>query len=94
MKLLDDELLKRIVDTWGAPSQTYVAIGEAAEYIDAIVKLGRGQTNDPTELMGEIADNFIMCQQLAHIFGKEAINKIIAKKEKDLIKRLEKYNEK
>ncbi len=94
MKLLDDELLERCIETWGAQSQSYVAIGEAAEYIDAIVKFGRGQTPLPSDLIGEIADNFIMCQQMAYIFGKDEVNKRIAEKEKDLIKRLEKYNEK
>lgn len=94
MKLLDDELLEKCIETWGAKSQSYVAIGEAAEYIDAIVKFGRGQEVLPTELIGEIADNFIMCQQMACIFGKEQVNKRIAEKEQDIIKRLEKYNEK
>lgn len=94
MKLLDEELLKGCIETWGAKSQAMVAIGEAAEYIDAIVKLDRGQTTDTYELIGEIADNFIMCQQMAQVVGKEAVNERIAEKEKDLIKRLEKYNEK
>jgi hypothetical protein len=81
MKLPDDmdEVCKAATATWGSGAQENIAIGEIGEFLTLI---GRRQQGRATESMwiDEIADGLIMYTQMAHLHGKEAVEKRIAEK--------------
>lgn len=77
----DDIRIEKIADHYGYTLQSDIMLEECAELQKAILKLRRGWSNDRlAELLGEIADVYIVVHQLRYIFGIENVNKIIDSK--------------
>jgi NTP pyrophosphatase (non-canonical NTP hydrolase) len=67
-----EELLKQALSKWGHEAQIKMAVEECGEFLSAIMKSYRGRvTND--DIVDEIADNILMQEQMAMIFGKEKV---------------------
>lgn len=64
-----EEIIRTAVLTFGAESQKAMAIEECAELINALSKEKRGRVSDE-DVITEIADVMIMCEQLAVIYGR------------------------
>lgn len=85
-----EEIYKQAVDIWGRESQMKMAIEECAEMIDAICKFNRRRVGI-SEVITEIADVQIMMQQMAYIFGEDAVEKERQRKLERLKSRIETY---
>ena len=81
MKLPDDmdEVCKAATATWGTRSQENITIGEIGEFLTLIGRREQGRATDAMWI-DEIADGIIMYTQMAHLHGKEAVEKRIAEK--------------
>ena len=71
-------------------SQTFMVVEECSELIDAICKFRRGRVGN-NEIITEIADVMIMCEQLSYYFGKEKVELEKERKLERLKERLSKY---
>lgn len=78
-------ICKMALDAFGPESQINMAIEECAELINALCKFRR-QRVGPIDIVTEVADVQIMCEQLAYMFGEETV----ADERKRKIERLEK----
>ena len=89
----DYETLMKAIDTYGRDLQLNQVIQECAELIQACSKtIQKGTTNDKN-MLEEVADVYIMLEQLKIMFKfltEEAIQKVIDEKIKRLKERLEK----
>lgn len=70
------DVLSDAVTTFGKPSQYGKAIEEFTEVNLAIIH-GVNRGFDSSEMVGEIADAFIMCQQLAIMHGFDSVQEAI-----------------
>lgn len=68
-----EEIIRTAELTFGAESQKAMAIEECAELINALSKEKRGRVSDE-DVITEIADVMIMCEQLAEILGHSSID--------------------
>ena len=75
------------VAKWGVDGQCHKAVEEFGELITALMRFynGRG-TND--DVVTEIADCYIMLDQLSHIFDESDVDKELVAKESRLLERL------
>lgn len=86
------DVLKKAIETYGAEAQLVVAIEELSELIKEICKHKRYMDNTAA-IIEEIADCYIMLEQMQMIFGlgstviKDAMDKKIARLEKRLAER-------
>ena len=73
--------LKKAIETYGEDMQLTVAIEELSELIKEICKYKRGN-NNRKNIIEEMADCYIMLEQLAMIFDipNHAINEMVDKK--------------
>ncbi len=78
------------VETFGPQSQINMAIEECAELINALCKLRRERVGT-IDVVTEIADVQIMCEQLAYMFGEQTVVDERKRKIERLKKRLTKY---
>ena len=62
------KLYSRALAKWGFPAQATMVMEECAELINAMCKLERGRITED-EVITEIADVMIMCEQMATHFG-------------------------
>lgn len=76
----EEEICRRALFTYGFDAQANMVSEECAELIDAICKYRRNRCLD-TDVITEIADVMIMCEQMACYFGKGLVE---AEKEKKL----------
>lgn len=86
MLILDDpkfkKLCKRAVSKWGVPSQKLQAVGEIGEFLTELGREGQKRSS-PEKVIDEIADILIMMNQMAHIYGEQAVrDRIVIKIEK------------
>ena len=83
--------LEKAIETYGKDMQLNVAVEELSELIKEICKHKRGRDNIDN-IIEEMADCYIMLDQLAIIFGIEhkAINMVMDKKLARLDRMLEK----
>lgn len=65
-------LFETVITKFGFDAQKAMAIEECAELINALCKEKRGRATDE-DIITEIADVQIMCEQLAIIYGKEKV---------------------
>ena len=86
-------LLKRAIDTYGEDAQILMTIEECSELINAITKLYRGRV-DEKAITTELADVYIMVQQMALIFGEDDFKKEVEYKLNRLEERLNKHGRK
>lgn len=75
------------IEKWGEESQRNKAVEELGELITALMRYanGRGTKHD---VVTEIADCYIMLDQLSHMFGERDVDKERIAKEARLIDRL------
>ena len=78
------------VEKLGPDSQMEKAIEECAELIDALCKFRRERVGT-IDVVTEIADVQIMCEQLAYMFGEQTVADERQRKIERLQKRLTKY---
>lgn len=83
------ELYKRALKEYGFEAQSRMVDEECAELINALCKYKRNRANG-YDVITEIADVMIMCEQMAIHFGKEAVAKEIETKLSRLEERLNK----
>lgn len=77
----------RAIEKWGEKHQRYKAVEELGELITALMRYanGRGTVHD---VITEIADCYIMLDQLKYIFGERDVDKELIAKENRLMERL------
>ena len=78
------------VEKLGPESQINMALEECAELIDALCKFRR-ECVGTLDVITEIADVQIMCEQLAYMFGEQTVEDERKRKIERLSKRLTKY---
>lgn len=65
-------ICRKAVDTFGIESQKAMAVEECAELINALMKEIRGRVTDD-DIITEIADVQIMCEQLMQYYGRDMV---------------------
>ena len=75
------------VEKFGTDSQMNMAIEECSELIDALCKFRRKRVGS-IDVITEIADVQIMCEQLAYMFGDEKVSDERKRKIERLQKRM------
>lgn len=83
-----NELFELTVTSFGREAQKAMAMEECSELINALCKEKRGRVTDK-DIITEIADVQIMCNQLALIYGKDKVRDEKARKERRLFSRLQ-----
>lgn len=83
-------VLKSAIETFGVGSQINMLIEECAELTDALCKFRRGRCTEE-DVITEIADVLIMAEQMAIIFGEDAVEREKRRKLNRLQERIEKY---
>jgi NTP pyrophosphatase (non-canonical NTP hydrolase) len=84
------KLYQKAIDTWGIEAQRNMAFEELGELNTALARDRRGRATKE-EILTELADVTIMCEQLALILGyddyeKEIDNKLVRLRDKKLKK--------
>ena len=89
MKHMDKQnLFETVITKFGFDAQKTMAVEECAELINALCKEKRGRATDE-DIITEIADVQIMCEQLAIIYGKEKVRQERLRKLLRLHKRIQ-----
>lgn len=71
--MVDSEnLCRRAMEIYGFPAQAAMVVEECSELTNAICKFRRGRVGED-DIITEIADVMIMCEQLSNYFGKEKV---------------------
>jgi NTP pyrophosphatase (non-canonical NTP hydrolase) len=78
------------VETFGPESQINMVIEECAELTNALCKLRRERVGT-FDVVTEIADVQIMCEQLAYMFGEQTVADERKRKIERLQKKITKY---
>lgn len=60
------------MEIYGFPAQAAMVVEECSELTNAICKFRRGRVGED-DIITEIADVIIMCEQLSNYFGKEKV---------------------
>ena len=81
-------LFETVITKFGFDAQKTMAVEECAELINALCKEKRGRATDE-DIITEIADVQIMCDQLAIIYGKEKVRQERLRKLLRLHKRIQ-----
>lgn len=84
----EEEICKRALFTYGFEAQATMVSEECSELINALCKYRRGRVSD-SDVITEVADVMIMCEQMAFYFGKERVR---AEKERKLQRLKEKLS--
>lgn len=71
---------------WRFPAQAAMVVEECSELTNAICKFRRGRVGND-DIITEIADVIIMCEQLSYYFGKEKVELEKERKKARKIKR-------
>lgn len=81
--------LKTIAEHYGFTSQANMLCEESAEFMVALNKLRRGNTEAYENIKEELADVLVIALQLREIIGAKAIDDIMSKKIKRQLERIE-----
>lgn len=65
------DLMKKVIDVWGAKAQTLVVLEEMAELQKEILKNINRDKDNIAEIIDEVADVEIMLEQLKYIYQIE-----------------------
>lgn len=84
-----EKTLQAAIDVWGYQEQEAMAIGECGEFLALHGKRAQGRATIE-DWISEIADVTIMMEQMAKIYGYEAVQDMINFKMNRLRTRLEK----
>ena len=92
----------RFINAWGSKSQVLKSIGEMSELIEVLSRELLAIEFSPSkfyqepsfeELLSEIADVYLMVDQLAFMFGRPKVKEIIAEKLKRALQGVKDYEE-
>ena len=86
-----EKLYKDCMEYWGFEKQARMAQEECAELIGAISHHLRGRKNATADLVEEIADVYLMLNQLISYFGEDMIMDIVDYKSDRVKEKLEGY---
>lgn len=81
------ELYKSAINNWGIRPQVMMVMEETGEMLNAIGKYDRGRANE-SDVITELADVWIMMEQMATFFGWEEFKKEKERKLERLKERL------
>lgn len=84
------QLYEKALVLFGIGPQRRMMIEEASELIEALVREDRGRAGKE-DVITEIADVIIMCEQLTLVYGVDAVRDEIDRKRRRLAERLKKY---
>lgn len=87
------ELYKRAITTWGKIPQVFMLYEETGELAEAMAKYMRGRYNED-EVITELADVFIMVEQMASMLNYDKFEKEKERKLLRLEERLDKDTKK
>ena len=62
------DLYKKAIDAWGVPNQVMMVMEESGEMLNALAKFNRGRSTED-EIVTELADVWILMEQMAVVFG-------------------------
>lgn len=79
----------KALEKWGTNAQFTMVYEELGELATALARYERGRTTDE-DVITELADVTIMCEQMALLFGQEKYEKEIENKLNRLTERLNK----
>lgn len=85
---LDRDIYKETIDKWGEESQFWMAAEEMGELLQKLSHFQRGRCSE-IDVAEEIADCFLMLEEMAYIFGREHVIKWIGIKKKVVTQRLD-----
>lgn len=88
----DEEWNEYSGEIYGFPAQAAMVVEECSELTNAICKFRRGRVGED-DIITEIADVMIMCEQLSNYFGKEKVELEKERKLERLKERLSKYTD-
>lgn len=86
------DIRRDAIETFGEESQIDMCIEECAELINALEKYRRGR-NDKADVITEIADVQIMCEQMQLLFGDTETDTERIRKLSRLARRLQNHKE-
>lgn len=81
-------LYERAIRNWEFPAQAMMVMEECSELINAMCKYDRGRIHQ-ADIITEIADVMIMCEQMASFFGEDNVE---AEKDRKLRRLKERLN--
>ena len=87
MNIIDKMIQKKTIDKFGADIQSTICMEECAELIQAISKMKRGKEDKRDNLIEEMADVYIILEQLQYIYDigdSEIENWIVCKQDRQL----------
>lgn len=79
MTLKEEEVYKKALSKYGFDLQSSMVYEECSELINALCKYHRNRCSK-ADVITEIADVLIMCEQMSCYFGKEYVEKEKARK--------------
>lgn len=82
------ELYHHAMSKWGFPAQAMMVIEECSELINAMCKYDRSRVSKD-DIITEVADTMIMCEQMAVAFGVDLVK---AEKDRKLQRLKERLN--
>lgn len=83
----EKKLYQTILREYGDDSQIKMCIEECSELINALCKRFRSRGKD-ADVITEIADVTIMCQQMSLLFGEDEVKDEILRKQERMIDRM------
>ena len=84
------KIYERTLQQWGVENQLWMVVEECGELLNAIGKMRRERVTRE-EVITELADVTIMCEQIAQYIGYEEYDKELDRKLNRIVERLEKY---
>ena len=89
-----EKLYEDCIEFWGLEKQARIAQEECGELITAVSHYFRGREGAPSKLVEEIADVYLILNQLISYFGEDWIMEIVDLKSDRVKEKLEKYKAK
>lgn len=71
------EVYEKALRVWGNEKQKRQTVGEIGEFLAELGREGQGRSS-PEQIIDEIADVMIMMNQMAMIYGEQAVKERIA----------------
>lgn len=94
-----DEMIEKIIAAYEFENQQEIFVEECAEAIQAVQKFKRAGGNEGggcyefEHLVEEVADVYIMAEQMKRYIGTDCVNKVITEKLERQIERIRKEQE-
>jgi NTP pyrophosphatase (non-canonical NTP hydrolase) len=82
------ELYQKAIKSWGVTNQVFMVMEESGEMLNALAKYYRNRST-PQEIITELADVWILMEQMAEVFGWDDFQNEVQYKLERLKKRLD-----